>query len=79
MNNCRGFPEEKKRETLIFVLRKKKVFFCLFLFLFFVVYYMLLLFSLLLQTHVVQLLQLCGVGREERDSLKMFTSKHFEK
>ena len=40
---------------------------------------MVLLFSLLLQTHVVELLRLCGVGRDERDSLKMFTSKDFEK
>ena len=54
--------------------------FCLFVFFcFFFVYHMLLLFSLLLQASVVQLLRLCGVGREERDSLKMFTSEHFEK
>ena len=42
-------------------------------------YYILLLFSLLLQTHVVQLLRLCGVEREERDTLKMFTREHFKK
>ena len=42
-------------------------------------YHMLLLFSLLLQASVVQLLRLCGVEREERDSLKMFTRERFEK
>ena len=83
-----GFSKEKERKEK----KKKKkgvlflsnsffnsYFISFFFSFFFFVYHMLLLFSLLVQASVVQLLHLCGVGREERDSLKMFTSEHFEK